>query len=40
MGNAESDLYEGESKDGKRHGNGIQKWPDESQYEGQWNYDK
>lgn len=29
-------VYTGEWKNGMRDGKGIQVWPDESKYEGQW----
>ena len=34
--------YEGEwtEEDSKRHGKGIQVWPDGSVYEGYWKHDK
>lgn len=29
-------IYEGQWKEGSRHGRGVQSWPDGSYYEGYW----
>lgn len=33
---ANNAIYKGQWKDGKRHGRGIQFWPDGSVYQGDW----
>lgn len=33
-------VYNGDWQEGKRHGQGTQKWPDGSKYEGEWKDDK
>ena len=33
-------VYNGDWQEGKRHGQGTQKWPDGSKYEGEWQDDK
>ena len=32
-------VYNGERKNGKKHGHGVQTWPDGSRYEGMWEND-
>ena len=32
--------YDGEVRDGKRHGQGVYEWPDGDRYEGEWREDK
>ena len=37
---ANGSTYTGQRKNGKKHGHGIQVWPDSSRYEGQWENDQ
>ena len=37
---ANGSIYQGERMYGKKHGHGIQVWPDSSRYEGEWQNDQ
>lgn len=36
---ANGSVYTGERQNGKKHGRGVQVWPDSSRYEGMWEND-